>query len=313
MISVKNLVKKYGDTEAVKNISFEVGKGEIVGFLGPNGAGKTTTLRMLSGCLPPSSGLLEVAGHQVTAGDVEVRKRVGYLPENNPLYPEMDGAEYLDWIAEVRGFHGLEKTKRIRSAAEACGLHGVLAKPIGLLSKGYRQRVGLAAAILHDPDVLLFDEPTSGLDPNQSREVRELILRLKQSKTVLVSTHILPEVEAFCDRAIIIHKGEIAASGTTKELIKGASAGTALQVSIRAAGVDESAALHIMREVDGIKHAEVSRVDGEFHFRLVAGENMAGDLREKVFRLAVSKDWTLLRLNQEEATLEHVFRGLTLS
>ena len=312
MISVKNLVKRYGDTEAVKDVSFEVGKGEIVGFLGPNGAGKTTTLRMLSGCLPPTSGCLEVAGHQVSAGDVEVRRRVGYLPENNPLYQEMDAAEYLDWNAEVRGFCGEAKTRRIRTAAEACGLYDMLGKPIGLLSKGYRQRVGLAAAMLHDPDVLLLDEPTSGLDPNQSREVRELILRLKQSKTVLISTHILPEVEAFCDRAIIIHKGEIAASGTPGELAKGVSSGAALQVSIRSGGVDEAAALQIMRGMRGVRRAEVTRAEGELCFRLLSGE-VAGDLREAMFRLAVEKNWTLLRLNQEEVTLEHVFRGLTLS
>ncbi len=312
MISATNLSKHYGPTRAVSGISFEISKGEIVGFLGPNGAGKTTTLRMLSGCLAPTTGEVRVAGELVTPDNRELRRRIGYLPENNPLYPDMDTAEYLEWAAETRGFRGEERNRRVRNAAGVCGLGEVLGKPIGLLSKGYRQRVGLAAAIMHDPDVLLLDEPTSGLDPNQSREVRELIRRLKESKTVLLSTHILPEVEASCDRVMIIHKGELAASGTPRELAGRRAGGAALQVSLKSAGLDLKTAQAAYGAVPGVAQAQAVEEDGELRLRLVPGDG-AGDLREAAFRLAVERGWTLLRLHKEEASLENIFRELTLS
>lgn len=311
MISVRNLSKAYGPALAVKDVSFEIGKGEVVGFLGPNGAGKTTTLRMLSGCLPPTSGTAELLGRDICLENLEVRKRIGYLPENNPLYEEMDVSEYLEWTAEARGLRGEARGKGIRDSVESCGLGDVLGKPIGLLSKGYRQRVGLAAAILHDPEILLLDEPTSGLDPNQAREVRELIQSLKRAKTVLLSTHILPEVENSCDRVIIIHKGSIAASGSPRELTQSATGRGAIQLALKADEIVESLALENIRRLKGVARAELRRDGSELRFEVVP-EDDAGDLREELFHLAVRKRWTLLRLNQEGASLEHVFRELTL-
>ncbi|MFH1724033.1 MAG: ATP-binding cassette domain-containing protein [Elusimicrobiota bacterium] len=311
MITVRELSKRFGATVAVDRISFEVGRGEVLGFLGPNGAGKTTTLRMLSGYLPPTGGTAELGGRDVVEAGLEVRRRIGYLPENNPLYEEMDVCEYLEWTAEIRGFSGQARTNRIRSAVEACGLGEVLGRPIGLLSKGYRQRAGLAAAILHDPDILLLDEPTSGLDPNQAREVRDLILKLKEAKTVVLSTHILPEVQASCDRVVIIHRGRIAASGTPKELKRAASGLGLIHLSLKASDVDLASARETLETVPGVERSDASEEDGELRFSLTCRPE-AGDLRETFFRIAVEKSWTLLHLNREEASLEHVFRELTL-
>lgn len=310
MISASGLIKRYGAAEAVKGISFEIAKGEVVGFLGPNGAGKTTTLRMLSGALPPTSGEIRIGGDRVDPADPGIRRRIGYLPENNPLYPDMDPAEYLEWCAGVRGFRGPEMTRRIRSAVSSCGLGPALGRPIGLLSKGYRQRVGLAAAIMHDPDVLLLDEPTSGLDPNQSLEVRDLIKRLGESKTVLLSTHILPEVEASCDRVLIIHRGELAASGSPGELSASGAGGTALRVLLKAGNPAEAEALELFGVLEGVERAEVSRGGEGLALRLICRPE--ADPRESVFRLAVERGWTLLGLQKEEGSLEKVFRELTL-
>ena len=311
MISVQDLRKSYGDTPAVRGVSFEIGKGEVVGFLGPNGAGKSTTLRILAGCLPPSGGRVRLAGLDVDRQNLEVRRRIGYLPENNPLYEEMDVSEYLEWAAEARGLRGSERTRRVRFAVEACSLGEALAKPIGVLSKGYRQRVGLAAAILHDPEILLLDEPTSGLDPNQAREVRDLIARLKERKTVLLSTHILPEVQASCDRVVIINRGSIAAMGTPSELSKSAAGETTIRVAIKADGLDQEVVRRAIEALPGVGEAD-SRREGDELRLAVRGNPGARDLREPLFRLAVKEKWTLLQLNQEDASLENVFRELTL-
>lgn len=311
MISVQDLRKSYGDTPAVRGVSFEIGKGEVVGFLGPNGAGKSTTLRILAGCLPPSGGSVRLAGLDVDRQNLEVRRRIGYLPENNPLYEEMDVSEYLEWAAEARGLRGSERTRRVRFAVEACNLGEALAKPIGVLSKGYRQRVGLGAAILHDPEILLLDEPTSGLDPNQAREVRDLIARLKERKTVLLSTHILPEVQASCDRVVIINRGSIAAMGTPSELSKSAAGETTIRVAIKADGLDQEVVRRTIEALPGVGGAD-SRREGDELRLAVRGNPGAGDLREPLFRLAVNEEWTLLQLNQEDASLESVFRELTL-
>lgn len=311
MINVRDLRKSYGGTQAVRGISFEIGKGEVVGFLGPNGAGKSTTLRVLSGCLPPSGGSVRLAGWEVSEQNLEVRRRVGYLPENNPLYEEMDVSEYLEWVAETRGLAGVERARRIRYSVEACGLGDVLGKPIGVLSKGYRQRVGLAAAILHDPEILLLDEPTSGLDPNQAREVRDLILQLKERKTVLLSTHILPEVQASCDRVVIINRGAIAAMGTPAELTRSAAGQVSVRLALKADGLDPLQVQAAVRGIPGVEDAESQR-DGEELRLAVRGRRDHGDLREALYRLAVEKRWLLLQLNQEDASLENVFRELTL-
>ncbi|MFN3966550.1 MAG: ABC transporter ATP-binding protein, partial [Endomicrobiia bacterium] len=218
MIKVESLTKYYGDIVAVDNISFEIPQGQIVGFLGPNGAGKTTTMRILTGYLSATSGNATICGYSVSENPQEVQKRVGYLPEMNPLYEDITPTEYLEFVGSVRNFSYREIQNRIKEIVALCGLKDVLNQNIGELSRGYRQRVGFASAIFHNPDVLILDEPTSGLDPNQAREVRELIKELKKDKTVILSTHILSEVQAICDRVIIINRGKIVVDGTTSEL-----------------------------------------------------------------------------------------------
>ena len=211
-------MRRYGPVTAVDGISFEVAAGQVVGFLGPNGAGKTTTLRILAGCLRPTSGKVAVAGQDAAADAVDSRALIGYLPENNPLYEDMEVCEYLRWCAGARGLSAADTSRAIARAVERCGLSEVAGRAIGELSKGYRQRVGLAAAIVHDPPVLLLDEPTAGLDPNQAVEIRRLIVELGREKAVLFSSHILPEVKAACSRALVIHKGKIAAEVPQEEL-----------------------------------------------------------------------------------------------
>ena len=312
MISVSGLSKSFGETRAVSEIGFEVREGEVMGFLGPNGAGKTTTLRILSGFLPPSSGTALVAGRDVARQGLEARRCIGYLPENNPLYEEMDAAEYLEWTAYVRGLSGRERASRVRSSIESCALGEVMTRPIGLLSKGFRQRVGLAAAILHDPKVLLLDEPTSGLDPNQAREVRELILRLKTRKTVLFSTHILSEARSLCDRIMIIHKGRIAASGTQEELLRLGGGGANLSLTLKAGaqGPSEGPVRDALAALGGIGSVEIQTEGGELRVQVSAAAG-AGDIREAVFHCCVSRGWTLLELKREEASLEKLFHELT--
>src|SRR5215475_10677347 len=218
MIKVSQLTKRYARTTAVDQISFEVAKGQIVGFLGPNGAGKTTTMRMLTCFLPPTSGTAQVAGFDVLEQPLEVKKRIGYLPETPPIYPEMATAEYLKFVGKLKGLSGAELTKRIDYVCERCAIADVKEKLLGKLSKGYRQRVGLAQAIIHNPDVLILDEPTAGLDPKQINETRELIRSLAGDHTIILSTHILPEVEQTCERVIIINKGKLVATDTVHNL-----------------------------------------------------------------------------------------------
>ena len=213
MIEVKGISKRFGPTTAVDNISFSIAKGEVVGFLGPNGAGKTTTMRILTCFLPADAGEAKVAGFDVLEQSMAVRSRIGYLPESAPLYLDMRVSEFLDYIGAIRGLHGADRTAAINRMIEVCGLSGVMLKQIGELSKGYRQRVGLAQAMIHNPEILVLDEPTSGLDPNQIREIRDLIKTLGKEKTVILSTHILPEVEATCSRVMIINRGKIVADG----------------------------------------------------------------------------------------------------
>lgn len=316
MITLKGLTKRFGDVSAVSELSFEVQPREVVGFLGPNGAGKTTTLRMLAGFLAPTSGTAELAGFDVRRDSLEVRRRIGYLPENNPLYEEMDAGEYLEWIADVRGLSGPARSARIRSGVEACGLGEAVAKPIGLLSKGFRQRLGLAAAMLHDPDILLLDEPTSGLDPNQTREVRDLILRLKEAKTVLISTHILPEVEAVCDRAVILHKGRLAAVGAPRELLRQAGGAARVRLCLKPGsepgGIGAArAVLEAEAGASGVEAVD-AREQWEFTLEFAPDAAAPADPREALFRLSVGRGWTLLELRRLEATFESVFRELTL-
>lgn len=309
MIQVENLIRKYGTTVAVGGISFEISPREVVGFLGPNGAGKTTTIKVLSGFLHPSSGKVAVAGRDVTEASLECRRQVGYLPENNPLYEEMEVSEYLDWTASVRRFSGPAKRAAMHRAVERCGLASVIGKDIGQLSKGFRQRVGLAQAMIHDPPILLLDEPTSGLDPNQAVEVRNLIAELRKEKTVMLSTHILSEVRASCDRVIIIHNGRIAAQGRPEELAASASPGQRLRLLLRGKA-DADSVRGTLSEMDGVSAVKVESGDDEVSFWVTAGSS-TGDLREEVFKLAAKKRWPVLELYRETASLEEVFRNLT--
>lgn len=310
MIELKKLTKHYGETVAVDQVSFQVKPKEVLGFLGPNGAGKSTTLKMLSGYLAPTTGSARLAGFDIDADNLDVRRSIGYLPENNPLYDEMDVAEYLEWIGRIRGFSGAGLRSRLRAAVQSCDLGDVLGKKIDFLSKGFRQRVGLAAAILHDPKILLLDEPTSGLDPNQAREVRQLIARLKEEKTVILSTHILSEVEASCDRVVILHRGRIAAEGSPDELTR-AAGGVRIHLLVKSQDVSSAEVLAEIKKLDAVAEAHLEGQTAGIALSLSVMDGCA-DIREDIFKLAVRKKWVLLEMRKASASLENVFSELTL-
>jgi ABC-2 type transport system ATP-binding protein len=306
MIEVRDLRMNYGETVALHGISTSISRGEVVGLLGPNGAGKTTTMKILVGYLVPTDGGATVAGHDVVEEPLEVQRRVGYLPENAPVYPDMLVQEYMRYIAEMRGLDRGTSLSRIRAAVDECAIGDVLVRPIGHLSKGYRQRVGLAAAILHDPEILILDEPTNGLDPNQIAEVRQLIRRMGETKTVIVSTHILPEVEATCGRAIILIDGRIRADGSLEELTRSRT-----QVVSVAPG-DPAEAARLFESIPGVDALEREEGDGRFQtYRL----HLSGDqeVAESVAQAVREKGWPLRELRRDDKTLEQVFRELTES
>lgn len=306
MIRVTNLSKRYGSLLAVDNISFEIERGGVVGFLGPNGAGKTTTIRILSCYHPATSGTASVAGFDVFRDSMEVRRRVGYLPESTPLYPEMRVREYLQFRGKLRGLSRDERLTAIRRATERCWLGDFIDRPIGQLSKGMKQRVGLADALIHDPEVLILDEPTIGLDPAQIREMRNLIKELGQQHTVLLSSHILPEVEQVCDRTIIIASGKIVASGSPQELRDRFSASRRVVAEMRGPlGEVESGA----RGLDGVERVEASTSNG--WVRLAIDAKGDHDVREDLYRLTTQKGWALRELRREGATLEDFFVQVT--
>lgn len=307
MIRVQQLTKKYGPFTAVKSISFEVAKGEIVGFLGPNGAGKSTTMKMLTGFLPPTTGRASIAGFDVFDQSLDARRKLGYLPENTPLYPEMKVGEYLRYRAALKGVAGSKVRVRVGDVLDLCQIKDRENQLIGALSKGYRQRVGLADALVHDPDLLILDEPTIGLDPNQIRTVRELIKNLAEKRTVLISTHILPEVEMMCSRVIVIHKGQIRATDTAENLRKNHRAVGELILEARA-GEDAVDALKTIAAVKDVTAVQ----DGEwttFTLRL----NAKTEPGAEVMRLASERKWEVRELHQRRATLEDVFAELTTS
>lgn len=293
---------------AVDHVSLTVQPGEIVGLLGPNGAGKTTLLKMLTGYLPPTEGTARVANLEILDNSLEVRRRIGYLPETNPLYEDLAVYESLEWTARLRGMNPASHPPAIRHVIEVCGLAGVVGKDVAHLSKGYRQRLGLAQAILHDPEILILDEPTSGLDPNQQQEVRQLIQTLKQKKTVLLSTHILPEAQSSCDRVLIIHHGKIVADGTPQALGQQAARGSRLLVELKAPA---PAAGQALAQLSGVDRVAVQKAyDSCVVFIL---ESAGGaDVREAVFELAVQRRWPILGMTQETISLEEVFRQLTM-
>jgi ABC-2 type transport system ATP-binding protein len=303
MIEVENLSKTYVDEPVVRDLSFFVPEGQVLGFLGPNGAGKTTVMRMLTAFLPPTTGRVVVAGVDLDKDPVALRRNVGYLPENVPLYPEMRVDEYLRFRADVEEVPRAEVRARMEDVIERCLISDVRRQVVGTLSKGYRQRVGLAGALIHQPQVLILDEPTVGLDPNQIIKVRELITDLGREHTVLLSTHILPEVEQVCERVFIIDRGRIVADGTPAALRERLVGNPTVSVELRGAGAAARAALEALPGVAAVREA------GEGRWML---EHTAdADPREAVFRLAVEKDWVLLGLTPEKATLEDVFVRLT--
>jgi len=307
MIEVRNLAKTYGAERAVDGISFNIRQGEVVGFLGPNGAGKSTTMRVITGYLPATEGTVLVNGMEVAKEPIAIREQIGYLPESTPLYRDMVTYDYLEFVAAVRGVPVNERTSRITRITHACGLGSVLSKRIETLSKGFRQRVGLAQAMIHDPPILLLDEPTSGLDPNQIVEIRDLIRKLGKEKTVVLSTHILPEVQASCDRVIIIHHGKLVADGSPQDLQASFVGDSRVQYSVLAPGGDAAAAVREHLDVEVLDQS--FSADGETTLTLTAAGNR--DIRESLFRLAIDQGWTLTGLRVDSANLEDVFRQLT--
>jgi ABC-2 type transport system ATP-binding protein len=312
MITVKDLTKRYARTVAVDQISFEVQKGQIVGFLGPNGAGKTTTMRMLTCFLPPSSGSANVAGFDVLEQPLEVKRRIGYLPETPPLYPEMETAEYLAFVGKLKGLSGSELNKRIDFVCERCAIADVKKKILGKLSKGYRQRVGLAQAIIHNPEVLILDEPTAGLDPKQINETRELIRGLAGDHTIILSTHILPEVEQTCQQVIIINKGKLVATDSVNNLQSRARGVESVLVEIgsRKGELDSAKIQERLEKVAGV--SRVLFKEKRAHGSAFEIENSKGSLvRADLARAIVEAGWDLNELRPAAVSLEEIFLQLT--
>lgn len=304
MITVNGITKTYGDVVAVNNISFGIKTGEITGLLGPNGAGKTTTLRMLTCYLKPDKGAITVGDYNALEDPLAVKQQIGYLPESAPLYADMMVYDYLRYIAEIRN---VTDERRIKEMGAICGISDVMHKNIGELSKGYKQRVGLAQAMIHNPDILVLDEPTSGLDPNQIIEIRNLIKELGKSKTVILSTHILSEVEATCDRVIIINKGSIVADDRTGNLQNATRSGKKVFVTIK--GTDFGALADGLRGITGVSN--ISQLPGG---ELVCASVMAPvdrEIRPDIFSLVRDRGWVLYELHEEHTSLENVFRELT--
>jgi ABC-2 type transport system ATP-binding protein len=307
MIEVESLTKRYGRTTAVDSVSFRVQKGEILGFLGPNGAGKTTTMRILACYLPPTDGRASVAGHDVFEAPLEVKKRVGYMPETPPLYIDMEVGTFLDFVAKVKGVPKLDRKSKVADAMEKCRIADVRDKLIGKLSKGYRQRVGLAQAILHNPDVLILDEPTAGLDPKQIIETRQLIKGLGGEHTIILSTHILPEVEMTCGRVVIIDKGKVVAEDTPSNLTHRLKGAGVLRVEARG---DRALLEETLRGVPGVVSVHANPTgDGPVSFELEA--EAGRDVRPDVARAVVQKGGDLLGLSQAGMSLEDIFIHLT--
>ena len=309
MIQVEDLTKYYSDLCAVDHINLEIPKGEIMGLLGPNGAGKTTTLRMLTGYFQPTSGSIRIKDWAVDEQPVMVKDLIGYLPESAPLYPGMLVYDYLIYIANIRGLRGQTRQTRIADLVERCGLQGIMHKTIGELSKGLKQRVGLAHAMMSDPEILILDEPTSGLDPNQIVEIRDIIRAIGREKTVILSTHILSEAEATCDRIVIIHKGRIAADDRTANLKN--SAGDTRQINLCLQNADAEDTRRRLGALEGITDvtARAPARDGQLDVRLVCRSGR--DVRASIYAAVKETDWILLEFVQHTRDLESIFRELT--
>ena len=308
MIEVENLSKTYSGFRAVQGISFHVDKGEIVGFLGPNGAGKSTTMKVLAGYLPPTDGKISIAGFDVVTDSIEVRKRIGYMPENVPLYTDMRVNEFLSFRAELKKVARRKIKDRVESVKQLCSLKDVENKIIGTLSKGYRQRVGLADAMVHDPDLLILDEPTIGLDPNQIRAVRDLIKDLGKHHTILLSTHILSEVELTCGRVLVINHGRIEASDTPANLTKLVRGGGSIVLEVKAPSADVVSKIKALPDIEDVEITLPS--EGEWtQARIFAKPGV--DVRENIYGVVRKSDWPLRELSRVKATLEEAFVELT--
>ncbi len=304
MIEVEGLTKFYGNMPGIQDVSFKVEEGEILGFLGPNGAGKSTTMRILTGYMPPTSGTVRLDGIDVIEKPLEVQARLGYLPENNPLYPEMTVLAYLDFVAAVKGLRGADKAAAIDRVVGGCGLGDVASRIIGHLSKGYRQRVGLAQALVNDPPILVLDEPTSGLDPAQIIEIRDLIRSLKGNHTIILSTHILPEVNVICDRVVVIHQGRIAADGALDAL----AAGVEDEETIRVSALGPAEAIRSgLASVTGVRSVSLKEDEAgeEVHLEVSAGKGR--DIRPDLVSAVSAAGGRLTELYRERITLEDTF------
>jgi ABC-2 type transport system ATP-binding protein len=303
MIQVQHITKVFPGRTAVSDVSFDVEAGEILGFLGPNGAGKTTTMRIVTGFLPPTHGTVVVGGHDVVSAPLAVKSQIGYLPEHVPLHQEMRVSEYLSFRAALKGVPHAGVGKAVESAIEACIIGDVRSRVIGQLSKGYRQRVGLADALVSDPPILILDEPTIGLDPTQIREIRRLIKELGRERTVILSSHILPEVEAVCDRVVIISRGRLAGEGTPEELKQQLEGKVGAEAEVRAADFDPSA----FEAIAGGCAVESSDLGDDVHRIVVTAGEEAGAVEEEVFRVCVQKGWVLRELRKTHVSLEDIF------
>ena len=308
MIQVKNLTKYYSNLCAVDQISLNIQQGEILGLLGPNGAGKTTTLRMLTGFLQPTAGNIQVKDYSIDEHPLEIKKILGYLPESAPLYHDMLVHDYLNYVADIRGIDKDRKMKRIRKLADLCGINEVMHQPIDVLSKGYKQRVGLAHAMMNDPEILVLDEPTSGLDPNQIVEIRQIIKQIGKEKTIILSTHILSEAEATCDRVVIINRGKIVADGSTESLKESAVDKKNIHISLQNASfISVESALSAIDGIAGVTRVE--EADGQLDVRLSCQSSI--DPRAEIYERIKQTDWVLLEFHQKTQTLETIFRELT--
>ena len=305
-IEVNGVSKFFGELAAVNDLSFSVNKGEVIGFLGPNGSGKTTTMRMLTSFYTPDVGAINIDGLDTKDHDIATRERIGYLPENNPVYADLLVNEYLDFVADLRGLTKKGRRENIAQTVEETGLQDVYSRPIGQLSKGYKQRVGLAQAIVHRPSILILDEPTEGLDPNQRLTIRDLIRSLGQERTVMLSTHVMQEVENTCERILLISRGRLVADSTVKELLQRAQGIRTVHIEVEGSDVERS-----LSSLDGIADIERSDpVDGRKRYTITADDHLT-DLRPEIFRLAKRRDWVLWELREDRARMEDVFYSLT--
>ncbi len=305
MISINNISKYFGETKAVDGISLEIPVGQILGILGPNGAGKTTTLRMLTGFIKPSSGSIDVNGINTEDNPIEVKKLIGYLPESSPIYSDMLVYDYLKFIADIRNITPSSVLNRLQELADLCGIREVMHKSVSTLSKGYKQRVGLALALMDDPEILILDEPTSGLDPNQIAEIRSIIKEIGKKKTIIFSTHILSEAEATCNRVVIMNKGILVADGST-EMLKGEKSGENI-IKLTLEHIEHQKIKDLFIDQSGIKIVNIEDINNYILLTLSTKE----DKRADIFKLIKKEDWILLEMVQEKKSLEHIFKELT--